>query len=112
MAIQINATLVADHRIINALKRRQFSDKSFCNVAQKAKYCEVQQYYIEYNSKQYIVAEHCGKNYFVTGLILFVYEFSFDGFPLQEFLNTNSFSFINASSFLGDFDRILTFKTL
>jgi hypothetical protein len=112
MVIQIGATFVADRRIINAIKRRQFSENSYCNVPQKAKYCEVQQYYIEYNSKQYIVVEHCGKNYYVNGLVLFVYEFSFNDFPLQEFMNTNSFSRSDASSILGDFDTVLTFKTL
>lgn len=111
MALQFKSQLITDRRIINALKRRQFSENSFCNLAQQARFCQVQQYYIVHNNRQFIVVEHCGRNFFVKGLTLFVYEFESADFSIIEFEQTNFFKVHSPDNFENSLERMLEFRT-
>ena len=78
----IEVTSVTDKRIINALKRRQYSENTEVNSPQGG----LQQYYIPYNANQYIAIERNIRH----SITVSFYKLP-DGydFPLPIFINTN-----------------------
>jgi len=79
----IEANSVTDKRIINALKRRQYSENTYVNCPQAG----VQQSYIPYNGNQYIAVERNVRHSITVSFYKLTAGYDF---PLQLFVNTNN----------------------
>jgi hypothetical protein len=79
----IEVTSVTDKRIINALKRRQYSENTEVNCPQGG----VQQSYMPYNGNQYIAIERNIRHSITVEFYKLPAGYDF---PLQLFVNTNN----------------------